>query len=515
MWFAHARDPMAPGRIIRVYAGSLSEEERYSSEFICPLCGEQTFYVQKVGDPKKKGFRPSHFKHQKRSLCDKDECELRIDGREPGTYISQRIRTPLFLRPGPDGKFTLSAGFSSANKDLLRKLWDKSYRTIQIHSRKGLQGSASIESLLKNGEMGFIDLSEPIIKQSHAKLVAVTEEGTFSQASLLNKAWEETLDWFGNPACTGALFECGAGTSGQKVLAGDCVEAGKEYLLAIKDTGWTGKTILERTLSSMERVGYLSFPKLSTYTVYKVRLPDSKSMEREDYDALTTYMQERIGVLLCDTKPGFEPLWPPAAKKSNAYLVGKTGESKYALVSVEGLAPEDTICIHRTTESSIECLRGTAGLLEIASIPLTIQLQPVSSGFELEDSPQSYRLTSLQSILVPVFYAQQVNSTKIWNARENCVLTLPENYDGYDLRSNCGFTLYGSGCDMHVTAGEKYRLIPSEKEYLVITDAGQLVILGTTPSNGIAANSPSSCKYGAKYEKYPRKYGGKYIGKYA
>lgn len=54
---------------------------------------------------------------------------------------------------------------------------------------------------------------------------------------------------------------------------------------------------MERTLSSMERVGYLSFPKLSTYTVYKVRLPDSKSMEREDYDALTTYMQERIGAL--------------------------------------------------------------------------------------------------------------------------------------------------------------------------------------------------------------------------
>lgn len=163
-------------------------------------------------------------------------CESMGENPEP---ISHSVSEPhCFCGLGPDGKFTLSAGFSSANKDLLRKLWDKSYRTIQIHSRKGLQGSASIESLLKNGEMGFIDLSEPIIKQSHAKLVAVTEEGTFSQASLLNKAWEETLDWFGNPACTGALFECGAGTSGQKVLAGDCVEAGKEYLLAIKDTGW-------------------------------------------------------------------------------------------------------------------------------------------------------------------------------------------------------------------------------------------------------------------------------------
>lgn len=510
MRFAHARDPAAPGKIVRVYANSLSEKERYTRKFICPLCGEETFYVQKFGEPEMKGYRPPHFKHQKRTLCDTDECDLRNDSVEPGTYISQRIRTPLFLRLGSNGRFTLSAGFNSANKELLRKLWDKDYRAIQIRSRKGIQGETSIEKLLHNGDMGFIDLSEPIVKQSDAKLVAAKENGSYQTASALSEVWEETLDWFGNPACTGAIFECGSGLSGQKVMTGDCVESEKDYLLAVKNTGWPGETILHRALSKMDPVGCLPFCRAAAYTVYKVRLPDSRNISQEDYEALSSFLQERIGVLLCDTKPGFEPIWPPAAKKSNACFVGKMKENKMAIVSVSGLAPEDTIYIHRNTDSAVECDRTSAGLLQIASIPLITQLQPVSIGLDLENSPQSYKLTDLKSILIPAFYAQQTNSTKFWDAKGNCTMHLPATPFGYDLRSNCGFTLYEEGGDMHVLAGEKYHLDPTKALYLVVTDAGQIVVLHT-----ISAKTPRKSTNSRKNQgKYTGKYSGKYMGKY-
>lgn len=490
MWFAHARDPSTPGQIVRVFARSLLEQKQGTGVFFCPVCGEQTFFVRQVGKPQEKGFRPAHFKHQKRALCGEEECDLRIDSYDPETYISQKIRTPLFLRLDKDGRFILSAGFHSADKDLLKRLWDQDFRKVRVRSQYNTHGSLDLEPLLTKGEIGFIDLNEPITKQSHARLIAVTDQGEEKPASLLDAAWEDTLDWFGNPMCTGALFECGAGMAGQKIMTGSFVEADREYLLAIKDTGWNRETILDRVLPVKKPVGILSFPKFPSYTVYKVQFPSSKSIRKAEYLALTNYLQDRIGVLLCDVRPGIHPLWPPAAKKGDAYFVERHRAHKDALACTEGLAPEDLVHIYRTTESSVVCERSTAGMLDIAALPLNSQLQPVSVEGEISNASR-YQLTDLHSILTPIFYAQQSGTTKIWTMGKNGALALPMCPAGYELRSNCGFTV----CDIHVTAGEKYHLFPSKKEYLVMTDAGQVIVLNTTPimdHNG---------KYFGKYRK--------------
>lgn len=502
MWFAYKRDEETPGRIIRVSAQSISEEERFDHVFICPVCGECTFYVKRFGTPEEKGYRPPHFKHQKKDLCDTDVCDLRVETHDTDTYISQKVRTPLFLRASKDGKFTLSAGFSSANKELLQKLWNSNFRKIQIRTRNGICGSTSIKALIANGETGFIDLSEPVFKQSHAQLVAVTQDGKAQQAFKLNEAWEEFLDWFGNPACTGALFSCESGSAGQKVMAGDFVKGGEKYLLMLKETGWNRKSLLNRTLPQMQRVGYVSFAKGAAYSVFRVKLPQSNCTKKDDYNALAAYMQESFGVVLCDSTPDFEPVWPPAAKKANTFLVEKLSDNKEAIISIDGLAFEDTVYIHRTTDESVECSKGSAGLLPIAFIPLTSMLQPVSCDPAIESNRQSFRIGALRSLLVPIFYVQQVGTETLWNATENHPLLLPENPAGFELRSNCGFTLYGEDRDMHVSAGEKYYLLPKKDRYLVITDPGQIIVLHTI--------KPRVKTRKTVQNKYQKKYRGKY-----
>lgn len=503
MWFAYKRDDDAPGHIIRVSAKSIAEDERYLQTFICPECGAQTFFVKKFGNPGEKGYRPPHFKHQKKDLCETDVCELRIENRNEETYISQKIRTPLFLRPVKNGKFTLAAGFSSADKELLKKLWNEQYRKIQIQARNGVYGSTSLESLIANGDTGFIDLLKPIYKQNQAHLVAVTQSGKSSEAFKLNDSWAEFLDWFGNPACTGALFSCEPGSSGQKIMAGDFVQGGEEYLLMFKETGWKSG-LLNRTLPEMEKVGYVSFPEGAQYSVFQIRLPRSGDLSNEDYNALANYLQENFSVLLCDCITEFEPVWPPAAQKSNAFLVEKMPSSKDAIVSVNGLDFEIPIYIHRNTETALECPRKTAGRLSIASIPLTASLQPVSCELSAMSGNKSFRIETLQSRLVPMFYVQQVGTEILWNAAENHVLELPENPDGFDLRSNCGFTLYGKSRDMHVAAGEKYHLVPQKDSYLVVTDPGQIFILHTKIQKNLKKRK------NVRQTKYLEKYLGKY-----
>lgn len=133
-------------------------------------------------------------------------------------------------------------------------------------------------------------------------------------------------------------------------MAGDFVKGRERYLLMLKETGWNRKSLLSRTLSQMQRVGYVSFARGAAYSVFRVKLPQSSCVKKDDYNALAAYMQESFGVVLCDSTPDFEPVWPPAAKKANTFLIEKLSDNKDAIISIDGLAFEDTVYIHRTTE---------------------------------------------------------------------------------------------------------------------------------------------------------------------
>lgn len=519
---AYYRSPVAPGTLVSIAAEQLLDKRLASFPtvqeyaFLCPSCGEQVILVRPNKTPGEKYYRPAHFKHQRAYLCETDDCDLRVD--LLGTtaeYLTQRIRSPLFLRPCGEGRFSLAAGFISANKELLKTLRRRDYERLSIRMGESVKGSILLSDLIQEESITYVDLPCPIKSHANYRLDIDSKTGSRSAATV-NSEWAERLDWFGDEACSGAIFEYGTGNAGEKIRAGGAIVGGRPYLIAEK-MSWDNSEFVhykETAFGKISRVklGHLQFkdPHVPAYTIYKVQFPVSTAVSPEQYLSLVKHLQERFAVMLCDEILETRPVWPPAARRSDAYT-SSPAFSKEAIVAVCGVDAGVSLYVHRDLVTPMPAPVFSHKEFQYTVLLLATKRAYLTAGWQLSSSVNSYRVFT-QGVPPTPALAVIVDGTEV---------SLSASGD-YPFRVSTNAVLVATtratictGLDtcVSVKAGEKFVwACQKDPSCVVRLDSGAVFrIFRDAPLMVVPEETSETARYVRKYDKYER-IGGKYHG---
>ena len=484
---AYYRTPGTPSRIMVVRIEDVIGNRRagisYEGKLFCPACGEQLHYSN-GGESMRNGkrfYRGPYFKHQAKGLCTIDECENRVDRQiNDGRYISQKLKLPLFLRPNKSGAFVLSAGFSTANKEALRKLKNRGFSKVVGTLGTSVPITISLDDLLdeKNSDILFLDLDAPVLKGMNVKFDV---EGAFIPPISLsegNEDWSDNLDSFTDQS--GAVFQYSAGNAGEKVSTGSSILAGRPYLIAQKDTA-RGSIFIKPYLQNMaekygflyEKKGYLNFQKQQCYyTIHKVVFPESQKMANQDYQDLLEKLREQFGVFLCDTVSETRPLWPPATRKADAYGVQVYQDPSVMLIG-EGVTEKTVLYQHRDYETTDEVRFSQCNGVMVAKIPLLTRRTPVSFGETFSGSVVSYRRDTLKESEHEVLLLLSGEETPI-RMHQSGHYDLERGGD-IQLTAPCPYAVYRSGTATEYEPGEPVSMTVRTGEHFVIQTCAGLI----------------------------------------
>lgn len=478
-------------------------------KLFCPLCSEQVFFsngsdVTRAG---MKGYKGPHFKHQKKSKCAIDDCDNRVKEQvRDSPYISQRLRVPLFLRPDGAGGFTLSIGFSTVNKEALRKLQQRCFKKIIVRQGTDTVTEVPIEDFLEEQNMLYIDVQQMVNKSR--PLEAIIQNTYDSVGKLLlskgNVEWADTIDYF----LDGGIFQYSAGNSGEKLQAGSLIAANRPYLIVEKDV--KSEFISDNTLEKIskkygflyQKKGYLRFSKdKSSYMVSKVVFPSTSDLLASEYEELFNWVRERFGVFLYDIAKESTPLWPPAMRKTDAYGV----QSQFVFLSGSGVNEKENLTVYKDFERTETIPPRVINSLPVWNIPLFTRRTPVTIGDIVGFSATTTAMYRNESYKEPPIHGIRLmfTGTEILLIEAGIYL-IPKNTSTIALSASCSFTIYEKGenpqqCDAGAIV---YRRINSMHSLFLYTCEGILFDISTEKAS---ADETSSAKYKyLKYDKYEK-----------
>lgn len=497
MLIAKYRSARNPGKSAYVTAKVACEHGPGPGEFRCPSCNEAVYPVNPVKLADEKYYRGPHFRHQKAALCNVQDCDQRVDASSAAMPVTQRLRTPLFIRPTGKGEFVLAAGFSSADKAMLHRLSGSAISGVTVkvpNAEKPL--SVTIEDMLDSGELTFIELPSPVARRSNWEVsLETTYEQTKSAKDMSVNEWSDRLDWFGD-AASGAVFEYAAGNSGEKIRFGGCVKGGRAYLVAEKQVE-RFKTPMQRfaergILRSYQKLGTLRFKSdhRTTYTVGKVVFPNSTDHVDGAFEAgyieLANTLDERFGVSLSDTVQETAPLWPPAARMSDSYIIAKMSEGNQVHALVSGLEPSDKVYLHGAAREPIQAAEvqrladesGKPGDSAIVTFPVVYSRSYATVNEYLPNTLDSFRFGVLKNWLAPQLILTGPNGEEVpFNSTITHTISWRSDVSIKSVSTGC--TVYRNGKPIELQAGESLPLHDPQEEFFVRLHTG--VVLHFNP----------------------------------
>ena len=511
---AYYRAPGTPGKISVIHIDDVIVDGQktkvsYDGRLFCPVCGETVTPSNgtEMTFRGRRGYRGPHFRHKPKDLCAIEDCENRVDRQgNDGRYISQRLRLPLFLRPNDHGEFVLSAGFSTANKEALRRLKNQGFTKVVGTVGKSMTIQVSIDDLLEEMDNGILysDLEEPVLKSANIALNIKGKNVLSIPLSEGNADWSDSIDSFTDQY--GAVFQYSAGNAGEKIQAGSSILSGRPYLIVEKDTAAKSMFIqsyMEKESKKYgflyERKGYLNFPKKGCrYAVRKVVFPSSREMKSEDYQTLQDNLRTKFGVFLCDTISETRPLWPPATRKGDAYGIQPYKSSSVMLIG-DGVDVNTTMYQHKDYDTvediGFEPCNGTM----IASVPLLARRTPVSFEEIYSGSVASYRRETFKESKHEVIIVGAENEEPIlMNHNGHYELA---NSGNIVLTAPCHYTVYKNGEATECEPGGPVRMtVRTGEHFAVQTNAG------LTFDITVKGNIQEEPTGAGRYERYTNRY---------
>lgn len=501
MLIAKYRSARNPGKSAYVTAKVACEHGPGPGEFRCPSCNEVVFPVNPVKLSDEKYYRGPHFRHKKAALCNVQDCDQRVDASSTALSVTQRLRTPLFIRQAGKGEFILAAGFSSADKAMLHRLSGSAIKGITVkvpNAAKPL--SITIEDMLDNGELTFIELPSPVARRSNWEVsLETTYEQTKSTKDMSVNEWSDRLDWFGD-AANGAVFEYAAGNSGEKIRFGGCVKGGRAYLVAEKKVEQF-KTPMQRfvergILRSYQKLGTLQFRSgdRTVYTVAKVVFPNSNDHTGGDFEAgyidLASMLDDRFGVSLSDTVQETCPLWPPAARMSDSYIIARMSEGNQVHALVSGLEPSDKVYLHGAAREPVQAAEvqrlpnenGESCDSAIITFPVVYSRSYATVNEYLPNTLDSFRFGVLKNWLAPQLILTGPNGEEVpFNSSITHTIEWGNGVSIKSVSTDC--TVYRNGKATELQAGKSLQLHDPQEEFFARLHTG--VILHFNPQVAI------------------------------
>lgn len=500
MLVAKYRSAKHPGKSAIVSAQLVSEHSPGAGEFRCPSCNELVYPVSPIKLVTEKNYRAPYFRHQKAILCNVQDCDQRVDSPSTAIPVTQRLRTPLFLRPSGKGDFILAAGFSSADKDMLRRLSNTANGiSIKVPNAE-MPLTASLDDMLESGELTFIELPSPVAKRSNWEVSLTTNYGTtISPKGTDAKEWADRLDWFGD-ASKGAVFEYTAGNAGEKIRFGGSVRGGRAYLVAEKQIDrfptYMQTSAQDGVIRSYKKLGTLRFRKdhRTTYTVAKVVFPNSTDKKDETfkkaYADLVDKLDNNFGVSLSDTVQETAPLWPPAARMSDAYILTRVSEGNRVHALVSGLRPEDKVYLRSNTKETTEAseLQRIPGAdeddedLAVVTFPVSYARSYATVNDYLPNTLDSFRFGVLRNRLSPQLILTGPNGEQaVFNSSITHTVEWLGSVSITSISTGC--TLYQEQNSVQIPAGKGFKLDKPNDEFFVRLNSG--VVIHFNPSSAV------------------------------
>jgi len=418
---AYFRHPNHPGQVTLMTAAQVKKAhmDKIKQTYICPSCGMPAIYVGSHLTPGNKYYRAPHFRHPDQDDCNVSVCDMRA-AISPGssTRLSQKLRTPLFLRPDGNGSFSLSIGFRTENKAILHRLREEGYTTLSVQTNTQELWRVSLEEMEESGEMFFIEIPSAIAAKQN--ISAFVNGPRKPKSSIEHYGLSSAIDGFSEHA-NGAIFEYSAGGAGEKVQSGGFITSERPYLLVVKNSGsvyirpfWEQPRF--KSYIQAEYLGKLSLPSsVNTYSVYKVIFPQKRgSISSRTYCDIAEKLQSLCAATLCDSIPEVRPLWPPASRKADAYAVQRMGLT-HETVIVDSSDGNTSVQIHKAENDvrDLAVIRQPKACL--TTIPLRTTRTSVSCNGGIVSSVSSYRLEEVKEPFAPWLKITGLGSGTITN----------------------------------------------------------------------------------------------------
>lgn len=298
----------AAGKQKEVLAEDFTKRKKYPrGTFLCPECGEDVFL--RMSDKQK-----SYFAHYMKSDSNKD-CDLRVDGNSNLT-IYERLGIPLYLTKSKMNGYELNIGLKSISKELLM-IAERENAYLEVifgKSRKRINIDRFNFSI---GELNLFKIEQyPEFKQPFAVQYK-------NLPSSINK-WADFID----PVLeAGILFSVNSNV-GKSIRHGDTIYSDEEYLW-LSPRKLHKHNILEKNI---EFEGEIILNNKSHY-IYKVVFIKNEK-DHSKFVQLSHALQEKLKVVLLESKNKINFLWPPSIKTEEGYLVSAKGRVHNVVHSV-------------------------------------------------------------------------------------------------------------------------------------------------------------------------------------
>lgn len=274
-----------------------------AGRFICPECGEEVF----LSRSKYKNF----FKHRKRT-DQTPECERRVDSVSVES-IYERIGLPLYLKEDTPGYFKLYIGFQPLSPS-----------EIEQAERKGAQiwvdGKVKY-NVTRERFPADHSLWVPISFTPYADHFNISYIGDRDCKAIFERRWGGYCEAF---MTYGALFRA-EHSSGRKFHKGDSIATGTDYYWVVPNINM---------LSGRKGLSFWGKGKLMlenrTFDVTQVSF--GTDMNDAEYSDLAFFLLKELKLHLLEKAPVITPVWPPAAKQQDRYLVDEKTASVFGYV---------------------------------------------------------------------------------------------------------------------------------------------------------------------------------------
>lgn len=299
-----------PGREKEIYASEIIEKKLFNMDnFICPGCGEDVFFRQ----GKK---QESHFSHYSQNETTR-ECDYRISG-ESDLTVYERLGIPLYLGKSERLGYQLFMGLKAVDKKTLEMAEEnEAYFELRYSTeetmRKRIDFINFIPDQLNLFEINSYPRHEQAFKIYYSNLPSSIDK------------WADFID----PVIKeGILFSIGTNV-GKSIRHGDVIYADQEYLW-LSPKQLEERDILKR---NMRLDGELIINNQNHY-VYKGQFVKTQQ-DNDDLEKISDQLRQRLKVQLLDSKNEILPVWPPAIKSKEGYIVTSKGRTYNVIHSLD------------------------------------------------------------------------------------------------------------------------------------------------------------------------------------
>ena len=355
-----AIDFYARGKEREVHAGDYDYRRYPKGRFICPECGEFV-YLSKD--------RALHhvFKHYPKEDLTPD-CDRRVDG-APVESIYERVGVPLYVRERNNGDFQLCMYFRPlSRKDLMDA--ERTGAVLAI----GDQLQYRISSERFSDEHGtWIDI-DYVPRYSPTYQISITHSTEI--AKRISLRWGDTAEGL-LPYGYGAVFNS---DTGRKFHKGDSISTDTNYYWIMSDNG------LIRYIPGIvtQRVGRLVL-RDGSLNVYRTQF--RSDIDDRMFSQLSSFLLKHMGLHLLEKEARIIPVWPPAVKRREGYLIEGRVRNLFGIVE-SGNENPDVYAYYGEQFSPVQLTVDDSNIMGIPlsqpEIYLNIDRKYVSTGLHVE-----------------------------------------------------------------------------------------------------------------------------------